>query len=116
MRTELALNQKLDALANKYYQFVKWSPKKGDYYTTSRNDLQLCQIVDEDEKHFYTNYCDPSLNSDNEPWIKDDFLKDFGKCRVYVPEWVFESVSPGTKTKDKDRFTQTQRDYNGFEE
>jgi len=90
MRTELTIEQKLQALSLKYYDGFNWHPKKGDYYTTSRNDLKLYQIVDEDEKYFYTNYCDPSMRSDNSKWDKDIFLKDFGERRVFVHEFIFK--------------------------
>ena len=82
---ELTLEQKLQALALKYYDGLVWNPKKGDYYTTSRNDTQLYQIVDEDDNYFYTNFCSKSFNTDNAQWPKKTFLKDFGLRRVYVP-------------------------------
>lgn len=90
--TKLTQNQKLEALALKHYSGLEWIPKKEDYYTTSRNDLQLYQIVDENETHFFTNYCDPHMKTENpEPWEKDDFLKRFGERRVYVPDFVLKN-------------------------
>ena len=56
MRTKLTAEQKLQALSSKYYDGLEWQPKKGDYYTTSRNDLELYQIVDENETTFFTFY------------------------------------------------------------
>lgn len=85
MEFELTPEGKLEALSLKYYHFYKWEPKKGDFYTTSRSDLQLYQIVDENETSFFTNFCDKSFVAENAEWKKDDFLKDFGERRVYVP-------------------------------
>jgi hypothetical protein len=90
MRTELTEKQKLQALAMRYYDGVQWEPKKGDFYTTSRADLQLYQIVDEDENNFYTDFCHPTIKTNGPAqWSKDTFLQDFGERRVYVHESVF---------------------------
>lgn len=83
---KLTEKQKLYALEFKYYQHHKWEPKKGDYYTTSRSDLELYMIVNEDENFFYTKFCNPSFGDLIENWKKDEFLKDFGICRVFVPD------------------------------
>lgn len=96
--TELTLNQKLEALALKYYEDFQWQPKKGDYYTSSRNDLELYQIVDEGEQFFYTKYCDPKKGNDTSMWPKSTFLKDFGLKRVFVPEWILNGAD-GEKFK-----------------
>ncbi len=88
---ELTQRQKLEALALKHYHGLAWEPKKGDYYTTSRNDLQLYQIVDENEDTIFTNFCNPSMTTENpEQWQKERFLMDFGERRVYVPDFVFK--------------------------
>ena len=92
MQTELTIEQKLEAVSLKHYYFLEWKPKKGDYYTTSRNDTQLYQIVDEDDDFFYTNYCDKSFVSENSKWSKESFLKDFGERRVYVPDFIFNKI------------------------
>lgn len=90
IRTGLTQTEKLEALALKYYQQYQWSPKKGDYYTTSRNDLELYLIVNEDDDYFYTKYCNPNYGSDVSCWRKDEFLKDFGINRVYVADWILK--------------------------
>jgi len=90
MITKLTAEQKLQALSSKYYDGLGWQPKKGDYYTTSRNDLELYQIVDENETTFFTNYLDEKKSTEPHEWSKKQFLKDFGERRVYVPDFVFE--------------------------
>lgn len=90
MQTCLTEEQKLRALSLKYYDFFPWNPKKGDYYTTSRNDLELYQIVDENETHFFTNYCDEKKTEKPQDWAKEDFLKHFGERRVFVPDFIMK--------------------------
>ncbi len=93
--TSLTAQQKLQALAHKYYSGILWEPKAGDYYTTSRADLELYQVVYADETVVKTKYC---IGSDVvSEWPTYTFLKDFGEKRVFVPEWIFkldESISP----------------------
>jgi hypothetical protein len=90
-QASLTPNQKLEALAQRFYcGGIRWEPKVGDYYTSSRNDLELYQIVDEDELHFYTVYC---TNPDGEraKWRKDEFTAEgFGLNRVWVHESIFK--------------------------
>lgn len=91
MITELTLKQKLDALALKYYSFYQWNPKAGDFYTTSRSDLELYQIVDIRDGKVYTKYL---VGSDViSEWPENEFLslETFGRCRVYVPEWILNA-------------------------
>jgi len=90
-KTALLPMQKLHALANKHYSGQVWEPKKGDYYTSSRVDLELYQILEEDDNHFYTVYCHVE-ECKQEPWVKEKFLEDFGVNRVHVPEWIFEHI------------------------
>lgn len=87
--TKLTETQKLHALAFKYYQGVKWEPKKGDYYTTSRADLELYQIVDVTETKIMTRYL---VGSDTiSEWDKEAFLtQGFGINRVWVPDFIFK--------------------------
>lgn len=83
----LTATEKLQALANRFYQGVEWKPKKGDYYTTSRADLELYQIVDEDEENFYTSYL--PLGGTVTSWPKTEFTtQGFGPKRVWVPDYV----------------------------
>ena len=93
MQTELTLSQKLQALSLKHYDGFAWNPKKGDYYTSSRNDLELYQIVDENETSFFTKYCHPDRGESTAEWSKERFLKDFGERRVYVPDFIFKMQS-----------------------
>jgi len=88
MKTELTVEQKIQALSSKYYDGLPWNPKKGDYYTTSRNDLELYQIVDENETTLFTNYCGEKKADEPHEWSKRKFLEDFGERRVFVPEFV----------------------------
>jgi hypothetical protein len=88
--TQLTEKQKLQALSSKYYDDLEWNPKKGDYYTTSRNDLELYQIVDENETVFFTNYCGEKKTETPSEWKKEDFLIHFGERRVFVPNFIFE--------------------------
>lgn len=85
----LTTEQKLQALANKYYHQVIWEPKKGDYYTTSRDDLELYQIVDISDEYILTQYC-TAPDSDPDAWEEDKFLKGFGENRVHVPLYILE--------------------------
>jgi hypothetical protein len=87
--TSLTYKQKLQALSSKYYDGLEWQPKKGDYYTTSRNDLELYQIVDENETTFFTNYCGEKKSPEPHEWLKTEFLENFGVNRVYVPDFIF---------------------------
>ena len=87
--TKLTEMQKLHALAYKYYQGQKWEPKKGDYYTTSRADLELYQVVDVTDTKVVTRYL---VGSDNvSEWDKNGFLTEgFGVNRVWVPHFIFK--------------------------
>lgn len=88
--TELTYEQKLEALSLKYYQGIKWIPKDGDFYTTSRNDLELYQIVSVQDGIIKTKYCDPDQDSANAEWPESEFLKDFGEHRVHVPNFILQ--------------------------
>ncbi len=94
---KLTEKQKLQVLADRFYlqDFCNnaWKPKKGDYYTSVRNDLELYYIIDEDEECFYTIYCDTSKYGDNlvnpAKWLKTEFLVGFGVNRVEVKDYIF---------------------------
>lgn len=87
--TSLTCNQKLNALAYRFYQGGKWIPKSGDFYTTSRADLELYKVVDVTDNKIMTKYC---IGSDViSEWDKGTFLtKGFGINRVYVPDFIFD--------------------------
>lgn len=87
---EITETQKLNALAFKYYQGANWSPKAGDYYTSTRADLELYQVVEVTETAVKTRYCDPERGSEISEWPVSSFLNDgFGTQRVWVPDWIF---------------------------
>lgn len=93
--TSLTPLQKLHALGHRFYYGVVWEPKTGHFYTTSRPDLELYQIVDVTEENVYTRYCDPAKDRGTvAAWKRKDFLdpNSFGHARVWVPEWVFTQV------------------------
>lgn len=89
MANTLTPNQKLHALSAKYYQHTVWIPKKGDYYTSTRADLELYQIVNIKNGIVYTIYC----NMECKPvqWDEKTFLTEgFGVNRVHVPDWIIQ--------------------------
>lgn len=86
-RTCLTMAEKIEAMSLKYYSKLEWKPKKGDYYTTHRHDLELYRIVDEDNENLYTVYCHVP-DCERSVWRKDEFLKGFGENRVWVPPFV----------------------------
>lgn len=89
MKNKLTESQKLQALAYKYYNGGIWEPKAGDYYTTSRADLELYQVVEVTDTIVRTTYLTP--DSDISEWKKDGFTTEgFGVNRVWVPNWVFD--------------------------
>ncbi len=85
---KLTVNQKMHALSNSMYQGgVKWIPKEGDYYTSSRADLEVYQIISIKNGKIKTIYTD----SESEPmeWDEATFLTEgFGKNRIHVPNWI----------------------------
>lgn len=99
----LTEKQKLNALAFKYYQGQKWEPKAGDYYTTSRADLELYQVVEVTEDKVKTKYLIP--DSPISEWDKSGFLTEgFGVNRVWVPDWVLSMDIIPIVIKSADEF------------
>jgi hypothetical protein len=90
-RIALTQNQKMAALAYKYYQHGEWRPKAGDFYTTARADLELYRVVKIENEIVYTEYCHlPGVLSE---WPQDGFTTEgFGPRRVYVPEHCFNII------------------------
>lgn len=83
---------KLEAFAAKFYQGMIWEPKKGDYYTTTRADLEVYQIVDVDDKYVYTKYDYDVESSNISKWEKDKFLSEgFGTRRMWIPEYLLRN-------------------------
>lgn len=88
----MTLRQKLSVLSNRFYGGIRWPEPlvAGIYYTTSRDDLELYQIVDVVDGKVYTRYCDSSKTEVISEWDEDGFTtKGFGPKRVYVGEWIF---------------------------
>lgn len=84
---KLTQTQKLHALAYRFYQGAAWTPKAGDFYTTSRADLELYQVVSVEGGIVRTRYTEGS-DAISE-WQEAGFLTEgFGPKRVFVPEWV----------------------------
>jgi len=84
---KLTHQQKLDALAYRFYQGATWEPKAGDFYTTSRADLELYQVVSVEGGIVRTRFTEGS--DAIAEWPEGEFLTDgFGPKRVFVPEWV----------------------------
>jgi len=88
--TKLTYQQKLDALAYRFYQGAQWVPKAGDYYTTSRADLELYQVVSIENGIVRTRFTEGSDALSE--WTEAGFLTEgFGPRRVFVPEWVMNA-------------------------
>lgn len=81
---KLTAEQKLQALALKFYQDHQWVPKAGDYYTSSRADLELYRVVKVEGGVIYTEYC--ASPGELAEWPEAEFTQNgFGPRRVYVP-------------------------------
>lgn len=90
--------QKLRALSIRFYDGMEWVPTAGDFYTTTRADLELYQIV---EIHSTTDRNRPATvvrtryteGSDAiSEWPLDGFqTHGFGPFRVWVPHFVLET-------------------------
>ena len=83
--TTLTPWQKLSALAMRFYQNRNWDPDVGDYFTTTRADLNLYQIVGMDHGKVRTKSCDPTKSAILS-WDLEHFLIDptIGYARVWV--------------------------------
>ena len=89
MYPKLTAEAKLQAFQSKFYQGVEWEPKKGDYYTTTRADLELYQVVDVDDEFVYTTYL--YEDSPISKWDKNKFTtEDFGIKRMFVPDYLLK--------------------------
>jgi hypothetical protein len=89
----LTHQQKLEALSLRFYQGLKWTPKAGDYYTTSRADLELYQVVAVEGGQVKTRYCDTGKSDAIATWPVDEFpAAGFGPKRVWVPDFVLKTI------------------------
>lgn len=89
---KITQQNKLDAIEYKYYNKHQWKPKRGDYYTLTRNSmgLELFQIVEESKTKFWIRLVwneNGGWQDESTEFDKDTFLEDFGESRVYLPEW-----------------------------
>lgn len=89
-RTSLTHQQKLEALAYRFYHRQTWTPKPGDFYTTARADLELYQVVSVEDGIVKTRYVDPARGAQISEWDEATFLspETFGYARVWVPDWL----------------------------
>lgn len=80
---QLTAQQKLNAMSDKFYHGVVWDVKAGDYYTTSRSDLELYKVVKIEDGEVFTEYCtEPGKLT---AWNFATFTTEgFGVHRVYV--------------------------------
>lgn len=92
---DLTYQQKLEALSLRFYQGMLWTPKSGDYYTTSRADLELYRVVAVEGGMVKTQYCDQSKSSAVSSWPEKEFTSEgFGPKRVWVPDFVLSAQPP----------------------
>lgn len=91
---KLTPKQKLEALSYRFYQAGQWTPQAGDFYTTSRADLELYQVVSVEGGIVRTRYTEGSDTVSE--WPETEFLTGgFGPKRVFVPEWVISAPATG---------------------
>ena len=92
---DLTHQQKMEALSLRFYQGMLWTPKAGDYYTTSRADLELYRVVAVEGGMVKTQYCDQSKSSAVSSWPEKEFTSEgFGPKRVWVPDFVLSARPP----------------------
>lgn len=87
---KLTAEQKLEAMAHRFYQGAEWTPKAGDLYTTSRADLEVYRVIEVRDDIIITDYTENSAGTSE--WPASEFLTEgFGPLRVWVPEWIFNA-------------------------
>jgi hypothetical protein len=94
---KLTIEQKMHALSNAMYLGgVKWIPKGGDFYTTSRADLELYRVISVENGVVKTKYTEGS--NEISEWPELGFLTEgFGQNRIHVPDFILkmdESTQP----------------------
>lgn len=88
---QLTENQKLQAMAARFYQGLEWTPKAGDLYTTSRADLEVYEVLDVRDGIVLTRYTEGSTSIST--WPEDEFQTfGFGPKRVYIPPWIADEL------------------------
>ena len=84
---KLTHEQKLDAMAARFYQDLEWHPKAGDLYTSSRADLEVYRVVSVGNGVVTTEYTENGTAPSE--WPADEFTtKGFGPKRVWIPPYV----------------------------
>ena len=95
VQVTLTYSQKLEALSLRFYQGMTWNPKAGDYYTTSRADLELYRVVKVEDGMVKTQYCDQRNTDAVASWPVEEFTSaGFGPKRVWVPDFVLSAHPP----------------------
>lgn len=86
---KLTPQQKLEALAARFYQGLEWSPKAGDLYTTSRSDLEVYRVISVENGVVTTEYTKNGTAPSE--WPEAEFLTEgFGPKRVWIPPYVLK--------------------------
>lgn len=101
---KLTPDQKLQALAARFYQGLEWVPKAGDLYTTSRADLEVYRVVDVRGGKVITEYTEDG-NGPSE-WPVEEFTTEgFGPKRVWIPPFILDGLASGgvVDWTDRDR-------------
>jgi hypothetical protein len=84
---KLSPEQKLEALAARFYQGLVWEPKAGDLYTTSRADLEVYRVVSVENDVVTTEYTENGTATSD--WPLNEFTTEgFGPKRVWIPPHV----------------------------
>ncbi len=83
------LEQKMSAIAFRFYQKATWTPSVGDYYCLTREGLELFVINRTDGENFFIRRVfapgQPEGEEMADPWPIASFQQDFGENRVWVP-------------------------------
>lgn len=89
---KLTAEQKLEAMAHRFYQGVEWTPKAGDLYTSARADLEVYRVVEVRDDVIVTEYTENGTAPSE--WPIHEFLSEgFGPSRVWVPEWIIKAAA-----------------------
>lgn len=88
---KLTETQKLEAMALRFYQGLDWKPEAGHFYTTSRADLEVYEVVKVEGGKVFTRYTEGDTSGVAE-WPEEEFLTEgFGPNRVWVPSFVLSN-------------------------
>jgi len=88
--TALTCQQKLHCFGLKYFQNYEWKPEIGDYFTTTRADLELFQITRIEERNvFWINAKEPNSLEQRDDLSGFSCLGQ-GSIRLYVPDFILE--------------------------